>query len=294
VRFMTGATNLISNTSEGNVSPPPTYANPVTTNEQTGQSTFSTAWLQWFLNIATYLTNVSNSVVTGGQLAAMYPQITQSATMDLSSANASYALILCQGGGGGGGSAPNLPDSPPLGTTPGGTAGGGGSGAMVLALVGISGLSSLTVMIGAGGQPGAAGGDTTISASSGTLLTAGGGQPGANGALNDFLARGGNGGTSSMGTSATSQGDPAGVCGTGALGGNGLFFTAASAMGGDGASSVFGQGGHGSYNDAGGYTPGTAAQGFGAGGAGSVSGGSGGLQLGTPGTPGFAFVMLYS
>ena len=233
-------------------------------------------------------------------------------------------IVTAVGGGGGGG--PGA--SGASGLRPGG--GGGGGGGLSGAIWRVEDLpGDLTIVIGAAGASGAAGGDTVISASGTTLLTARGGQPGADGSVGGAGGAaglgidGGNPGgatsttaTAEAGRSLTSPGAPGGGGGGGGLDASGVARTggaggpggvlASPATGGSGGVSAAGSpganpssylsasgggGGGGGAVTSGAGPAGGAGGGHGAGGGGGAAGVSSG-GVGGPGSAGVVVILI--
>lgn len=235
---------------------PPTFALPVIVNEQSGDNQFNPIWLQWFLQLAQFLSSTGT-----GRLRDIIV-VTASGTY-VASNGTNNILALAWGGGGGGG------NGVVTGVGQVSVGGGGGAGAFAMQLF-TTAFNNLPFSIGGGGGSGTDGGATTFS-----TLTASGGRGGVSGALvtGPGFTPGGAGGTSN-----------GLVSGNAAAGMSGLVLSLSSLMSGQGASSIWGQGGlpvaSGSGQNALGYAAG------GSGGANLPSavslapGGSGGQGLG--------------
>ncbi|MEW9304705.1 hypothetical protein [Labrys neptuniae] len=204
-------------------------------------------------------------VTTGGAQNVARTVYTTSATWTNPTANGASpdaeATIVGWGGGGGGGGVSS--------TWGGGGGGGGCSDPLVMRLGDLP--ASVPIVIGAGGDPGNPGGDTTF----GDYLTAKGGSAGNSGALNSGAAGGAGGGSgryaSDGGAGATtSLSGRSSERGGGGGGGGGNNFQNG------GGSSVWGGGGGAGVNTSTGGTAGT-----------STFGGAGGTAGASP-TPGAA------
>lgn len=238
---------------------PPTFANPIVVNPQTGENQFNPIWLNWFLVLANFLGSS-----TQGRIRDVVP-VTSSGVYNPSNGTNNVLVALWGGGGGGGGAATTTTGQISVG-------GGGGAGGFCFSIL-TSGFTGATLNIGGAGAAGGAGGATTF-----VGLTAGGGNPGATGALLTAagFTLGGKGGTSSGGTlNGQAQG-----------GGLGIALSTTQGASGQGAGSLIGCGGLPGFAS---QAPGTAS-GFGAGGAGAVHIGTSNVA-GTSGTIGCAFIM---
>lgn len=122
------------------------------------------------------------TITASGQLLRA-PQILTSGTSYTAPANCTAIYVEAVGGGGGGGTGSNI------GGTPDG--GGGGSAGYVAKFFAVTGSTSYTYAIGAGGAASSAGGNTTFTVGATTITANGGG--GASG------SSGGNSGTGSNG-----------------------------------------------------------------------------------------------
>lgn len=240
---------------------PPTFALPVIVNPQSGDNQFNPIWLQWFLQLAQFLSS------TGTGRLRDFIVVTSSGTY-VPSNGTNNVLAMGWGAGGGGGSAPTT------GVGQVAVGGGGGAGAFGMQLF-TSAFSNLPFIIGSGGISDGNGGDTTFS-----TLTCGGGKAGVTGALltTPGFTLGGAGGTSN-----------GLVAGHAAAGLAGLSLGSNIVMSGQGASSVWGQGGlpTGSGNGANGL-------GYAAGGSGGACPASTASKLGGTGAPGLGLVMELS
>lgn len=184
---------------------------------------------------------------------------------------------MCAGGGGGGSIA--------AAATAG--AGGGGSGGQLKALLTAAQLGATqTVTISGGGAGGATGGSNTGSAggnvSLGSLLSCTGG---AGGGGAGSQVSGGTGGTATVTVGTTK------LAATGGTGGVGGFNTIA--IGGNGADSIFGQGGGQGLATGAGAVNGLPGNGYGAGGAGACSASASTTQPGGNGSPGIIIITEY-
>lgn len=234
---------------------PPTFALPVIVNPQSGDNQFNPIWLQWFLQLAQFLSSSS-----AGRLRDFIP-VTASGLYVASNGTNNVLVMAWGGGGGGGASAATLAGQVSVG-------GGGGAGAFAMQLF-TTNFNNLPFTIGAGGLSGGDGGASTFS-----ILSAGGGKAGISGTAitAPTFTLGGAGGT-------------AGglIAGHAAAGLAGISLGTSAVMSGQGASAIWGQGGlpvgAGIGSNAVGYAAG------GSGGAsppssGSASGGLGGGGLG--------------
>lgn len=216
---------------------PPTFANPMVVNPQTGENQFNPVWLQWFLVLAGFLANSEQ-----GRIRDIIPVTSTGLYVPSNGTNNVLALLWGAGGGGGSGQS--------AGSGNVSVGGGGGAGGFTFGLL-TTGFNNVPFTIGAGGGSDMAGGATTFAG-----LTANGGQPGAMGAvgLAPLTTLGGLGGNSSGGI----------LNGYGANGLAGIALNATTTLSGSGASSPFGQGGQSVR----GTTVGNAASGHAAGGGG--------------------------
>lgn len=242
---------------------PPTFANPVVVNPQTGENQFSPIWLNWFLVLANFLTGS-----TQGRIRDIVP-VTGSGIYNPSNGTNNILVALWGGGGGGGNASATLAGQISAG-------GGGGAGGFCFGVL-TSGFTGQTLTIGGAGAGGANGGSTTF-----VGLTAGGGFTGGGGSVLTAagFTLGGKGGVSSGGT----------INGQAQAGGAATILSTTQAITGQGAGSLIGMGGLSNF-------PGsvvTNSAGFGSGGQGALNVGAAGAQAGGSGRPGCAFIMELS
>jgi hypothetical protein len=192
-------------------------------------------------------------------------------------------FVECIGGGGAGGSCAT-------GATNAAAAGGGGAGAYSCAFLTGLPANPVTVAVGAGGTPGAAGanpggngGDTTFGSPS--VCTAKGGAGGSASTVAAGPVIGGAGGAG--GASSAGVGD---LVVDGEPGGTGLMLAAAQALSGQGGDSVFGGGGQGQTTQHAGVAGGN----YGAGGSGGAILSGGASVAGGAGSAGIIRVFEYA
>ena len=201
--------------------------------------------------------------VSNGYAVIKVTEILQGTTSYSYTTGARALLVEGIGGGGAGGSCAT-------GATNAAAAGGGGAGAYSAVWITALPTAPVTVQVGAGGTPGAAGanpGGTGTDTTFGTLLTAKAGVGGAASTVAAGPVIGGLGGAG--GASSSGVGD---VKCDGAAGGAGLMLAAAQALSGAGADSAIGGGGAPQNTQHAGAAGGT----YGAGGSGAciLSGGA--------------------
>lgn len=242
---------------------PPTFANPIAVNPQTGENQFNPIWLNWFLVLANFLTGS-----TQGRIRDVVP-VTGSGTYNPSNGTNNLLVALWGGGGGGGSSSTTAAGQVSVG-------GGGGAGGFCFGIL-TTGFTGVPFTIGGGGASNTAGGTTSFAG-----LTAHGGNPGTTGAVlsGPGFTLGGSGGTTTGGA----------INGQTAGGLTGIALSTTVAASGQGANSAFGCG----------ALPRTTS-GVGGNGAGYASGGAGGLsyaslagQAGGTGGGGVGFIMELS
>lgn len=182
--------------------------------------------------------------------------------------NLLYAEISVTGAGGGGGGADNLD------TSSGSAGGGGGAGGTVIAVLNKEEIgSSVQVTIGSGGSgggvtgtSGSVGGYSQFASAIGALVGYGGSGGVGSATSTVYMGAGGSGGGSSTGGITSAFGVNGGYGLSGFVGDQTTYFV----RGGDGGSSIFGNGGRGSTALSG-PTNGVASSVFGAGGGGGVT-----------------------
>lgn len=258
-------------------------------------------------------TQIANGAVTSEKLGPDVTVVLESQTFTASGnfsnpTGNKWIMVEIQAGGGGGGSGSS-------GNTGGadGSGGGGGAGQFIRAWIDVTGLSTVPVVVGAGGSGGAsvssgagnngnAGSNSSVAGNQ--TITAAGGGGGAGGATNGnggaggssasstryYLITGAPGGDGQYGSDA--GGSPAAVAGT-----NSYFYTGGTASngGGGGGSGFFGNGGNG------GATPGSgagnagsaAASNTGSGGGGGSTNGNASFTTGAGGNGGSGKVIIY-
>lgn len=191
-------------------------------------------------------------------------------------------VVECVGGGGAGGGCALTAGNNSAG-------GGGGAGAIALSNRITSGFSGVTVTIGAGGTPGAAGqvnGGAGGATSFGALLIAGGG----NGGVGDSAGGVARAAASGNGGAASGSASVAGF--TGEIGGIGFATSTGASFGGFGGSTLYGAGGKQAIIS-GASQAGIAGTGKGSGGSGATGAG-GAAQAGGAGTIGICIVYEYN
>lgn len=191
-------------------------------------------------------------------------------------------IVYCQGAGGaGGGAAPTTSTT----SAPGG---GGGAGALTVAKL-TAGFSGASVVVGSGGAgAGNAAGGNGGPSLFGASITAGGGQGGARAAAftPPLYSTPGSGGAGISGANLYGKAGDSGTIG--------ICFNPVTAVGGVGATSMFGGGGNPVGVSSVIAVNGQAGSGFGSGGSGGVSAGGAGAAAGGSGAPGIVFVYEYS
>lgn len=242
---------------------PPTFASPVVVNPQTGENQFNPMWLQWFLVLASFLTNSQ-----AGRIRDFIP-VTSTGVYQPSNGTNNILALAWGAGGGGGASVATAANQISGG-------GGGGAGGFAFQLL-TTGFTGQTFTVGAAGGPGANGGDTAF-----VSLTARGGKAGVAGTavLGNSFTPGGLGGAS-VGSAIT---------GYGQKGGQAILLTNSAGASGTGADSIWGNGGQPALVTG----NGSAAVGFVAGGSGALSFNSSGGFVGGSGGGGVGLIVELS
>lgn len=229
-----------------------------------GGSTSPMTWKSFTAHKATFLTSGTSATYSVG-----------------STALALYIECVGQGGGGGGSADASLAAA----------AGGGGAGGHFVKWITSSVPSSLTYTIGSSGGAGGSAGNNSGTGGSSTTVVNG---------VTTYTAAGGAGGGGSSGAivgPAFATGSAAGGSATngdlnqtGATGRPGLVLAATQALGGEGASSIWGSGGFGGQGTQGGQSCG----GYGSGGGGGAGVSAGGSTAGAGGCPSACLILEFN